>query len=258
MTINNAYYDEVGSEWWDDDCPLSMLRTSLNPGRFRYFSDQIKTLGIEPEGRKALDVGCGGGFLAEEFAGLGFQVTGIDPSEPTLETARQHAEQMDLNISYEQGVGESLPCDSASFDLVYCCDVLEHVSNLDQVIAEISRVLKPGGYFFYDTINRTWASYLLHIKLMQDFPPTRLLPKDVHIWEMFIKPSELDEIMTNHQLRSEEVVGLSLKPSFKSAIDLLKLKFGNISNGEFGRRMTMKKSRDLSGSYMGYAVKMAN
>lgn len=258
MSINNAYYDEVAGEWWDDDCPLSMLRTSLNPGRFKYFRDQLEALEVEGSGHLALDVGCGGGFLAEEFAQLGFHVTGLDPSAATLETARGHAEQMGLSINYEQGVGESLPFESASFDLVYCCDVLEHVNSLDQVIAEISRVLKPGGYFFFDTINRTWASYLLHIKVMQDIPLTRLLPRDVHVWDMFIKPKELELVMDSHGMRAEEFVGLSPKLKVRSALDFLKLKTGGISSGEFGRRMEMKKSRDLSGSYMGYAVKFDN
>ena len=90
----------------------------------------------------------GGGILAEEFAAAGFKVTGIDPSENSLATAKQHAMSLGLNINYQYGLAENIEFEQSSFDVVYCCDVLEHVKDLPKCIAEIIRVLKPGGVFF--------------------------------------------------------------------------------------------------------------
>ena len=101
--------------------------------------DKLK---IEPNGKRALDIGCGGGILAEEFARVGCKVTGIDPSEPSLEVAREHAEKAGFDIEYKAGIGEDIPFDDETFDMVYCCDVLEHVINLEKVIKETGRVLK--------------------------------------------------------------------------------------------------------------------
>src|SRR5438046_6696824 len=97
-------------------------------------------LHLGPPALCVLDIGCGGGLLAEEFARLGCHVTGIDPSEPSLAVARAHALQEDLAIEYREGVGESLPFADAYFDIVYCCDVLEHVNNLEAVISAVARV----------------------------------------------------------------------------------------------------------------------
>jgi len=145
MPVDNEIYNRLSSTWWDEQGFLNILRTAANPGRFGYFREVLlKQVGVDPAGKKALDVGCGGGLLAEEFARLGCQVTGIDPSEPSLATARAHARQSGLDIEYRVGVGEALPFADEAFDLVYCCDVLEHVNDLAQVLAEISRVLRGG------------------------------------------------------------------------------------------------------------------
>ena len=99
MTVDNELYNRLSSTWWDENEPLNLLRTSINPGRFGYFRDVlIKQLKIDPRGKKTLDVGCGGGILAEEFARLGCHVIGIDPSAASLATARAHAQQAGLDI----------------------------------------------------------------------------------------------------------------------------------------------------------------
>ncbi len=104
-------------------------------------------LGRDPAGLRALDIGCGGGFLAEEFARLGCRVVGVGPSEISIETARRHAAGAGLDVTYLVGAGEQLPVEDSSFDIAYYCDVLEHVSGLDSVIAETARVLKPRGVY---------------------------------------------------------------------------------------------------------------
>ena len=138
-----------------------------------------------------LDVGCGGGYTCEFLAQRGAQVTGIDPSGPCITAARRHAAAMDLAIDYHQGRGEQLPFPAASFDVVVCVDVLEHVDNPAQTVAAIARVLKPGGWFCFDTINRTWQSRLLLIWLLEDW--LRQIPRGVHDWRKFLPPQELGQ-----------------------------------------------------------------
>ncbi|HSX89291.1 MAG TPA: bifunctional 2-polyprenyl-6-hydroxyphenol methylase/3-demethylubiquinol 3-O-methyltransferase UbiG [Pseudomonas sp.] len=255
--IDNDIYNRVAPTWWDEDGFMAILRTSLNPPRAAYFRNVIvQRMGLQPSGLQVLDVGCGGGLLSEEFAALGCQVTGIDPSEPTLQAAREHARKGGLNIRYLSGRGEALPFEDRSFDLVCCCDVFEHVEDLDAVLREIGRVLKPGGVLLFDTINRTRRSKLVAIKLAQDWPPTRFIPADVHVWEKFIRPQELQERMQNQGLVGCEFAGLSprLNP-FGLLLALWRTKLGRMPFAELGRRLRLRESRDLSISYMGFAVR---
>jgi len=257
MPVDNTLYNRPGDIWWDEREPFSVLRTSLNPARFGYFRHVLaERMRLNPHGMEALDVGCGGGLLAEEFARLGCRVTGIDPSEPALEIARAHAAGSGLSIAYRAGVGEALPFPDRSFEIVYCCDTLEHVADPDKVIVEIARVLAPGGVFFYDTINRTLLSKLLAIKLLQEWKLTRVAPPNVHDWSQFIKPAELEALITRHGLERQEIVGLM--PEFRPIAVIYAMwlyKRGVISVGELGRRLTYRVSGNLSVSYAGYALK---
>ena len=182
--INNALYNEQGNTWWDENQCLHLLKSSVNPARVGYFRrllDQV--LKFDYRGAAALDVGCGGGILAEEFAAMGFRVTGIDPSEQSLHAARRHAQSMKLSIQYREGTGESIPSADSAYPVVYCCDVLEHVRDLPRVISEIYRVTKPGGAFFFDTLNRTFVSKLVAIKVWQEWKSTAFMPPRLHEWE---------------------------------------------------------------------------
>jgi 2-polyprenyl-6-hydroxyphenyl methylase/3-demethylubiquinone-9 3-methyltransferase len=170
MSIDNEIYSLQASGWWDEDHFLHLLKTGMNPARFGYFHEALtRQLRLQPETLSVLDVGCGGGILSEEFAKIGCRVTGLDPSAPSLETARKHAAMQGLVIEYHQAYGESIPFDANSFDVVICCDVLEHVDDLEKTIHEVARVLKPGGMFCYDTINRTEDSRKANIFAAQDF-----------------------------------------------------------------------------------------
>lgn len=144
--VNNDIYRNMGHAWWDDSAgAFSSIRFTVNPVRFGYFRRVLnQERMLECGKRKFLDVGCGGGYLAEEFARAGFEVTGVDPAPETIETARSHASTSKLNIDYRIGSGEQLPFADESFDHVACCDVLEHVDDVDRVIGEIARVLRPG------------------------------------------------------------------------------------------------------------------
>lgn len=206
MPIDNTFYNAL--PWWDERTPLHYLRTGLNPARFGYCRAALQRCGIDPAGARALDIGCGGGFLAEEFARLGCLVTGIDPSAPTVAVAARHAAQQGLTITYCTARGERLPFPNAAFDFAYCCDVLEHVRDRDRVIAEAARVLAPGGIFLYDTINRTFLSKLVVIKLAQEWRWSAFAIPGLHDWAMFVTPAELSATFGRHGLKGAAIVGL--------------------------------------------------
>ena len=147
--IDNEMYQYDGDQWWKGNNVYHLLKGSVNPCRFPYFlRTYTHTLKLQPEGKLAIEVGCGGGILAEEIASAGFKLTGIDPAERSLQTAREHAKIYNLDIDYRIGTGEKIPFPDNSFDVVFCCDVLEHVRDLPKCISEFNRVLKPGGVFF--------------------------------------------------------------------------------------------------------------
>lgn len=257
MPVDNALYDRPGDIWWDERALFSVLRTSLNPARFGYFRRVLtQRLRVNPHGMAALDVGCGGGLLAEEFARLGCDVTGVDQAEAALAVARAHSAASGLDITYRAAAGEALPFPDGAFEIVYCCDVLEHVADLDRVVAEIARVLRPGGVFFYDTINRTYMSKLLAIKVAQEWTATRVLPSSLHDWDQFIRPAELRPLMESYALTPQEEVGMQpgVNP-FAALLAMWRYKRGAISIGELGRRFAYHICGNLSVSYAGYALK---
>lgn len=256
MPVDNALYDRLGDSWWDEEASLHSLRATVNPARFGYFREVLGRCGVDPSGVPVLDVGCGGGLLAEEFARLGFRVTGVDPSERSLATAREHAAGSGLAIDYHRAVGEELPFPDASFDVVYCCDVLEHVADLDRVVSEAARALRPGGLYLYDTINRTVLSRLVVIELLQEWPATSFLEPNLHDWTMFIKPRELRERLNAHGLNGGEVRGMQPSGTPWALLRALRArKRGRISTSELHRRLALRQSRITAMAYMGWAVK---
>jgi 2-polyprenyl-6-hydroxyphenyl methylase/3-demethylubiquinone-9 3-methyltransferase len=257
LPIDNDVYDRMGESWWEEDSPLNLMHGSFTPGRFSYFREVLaRQRKAEVRGLRALDIGCGGGFLAEEFAALGCQVTGVDPSPASVGTARRHAAIRGLDIDYRVGAGEQLPAPDSAFDLAYCCDVLEHVPDVDRVIGETARVLKPGGLYLFDTINRTLASKLLAIMVMQQWPLTRVTDMALHEWDMFIKPAELARVLERHGLQVGEVVGLGPRASLPAMLrGRISAGRGRITYGELSRRLDMGQVRSTAVSYMGFAAK---
>jgi 2-polyprenyl-6-hydroxyphenyl methylase/3-demethylubiquinone-9 3-methyltransferase len=211
MPVDNQLYDRLAETWWQPGGALGGLDT-LNPGRFAYLNGVLGTLGLRYDDLEVLDLGCGGGLMSEAYARHGARVTGVDPSSVSLAVARSHARESRLSIRYEQGRGEAIPLPDASFDLVSCCDVLEHVDDLDAVIRQIARVLRPGGLFFFDTINRTWLSWLFVIEVFQEW--LHLVPPGTHDWDMFITPGELGVSLARAGLELCDLTGLgpSLDP----------------------------------------------
>ena len=257
MPVDNQIYDDLAGTWWDENGFLNIIRTALNPVRFGYFTKVLlEDLKIAPQDKRALDIGCGGGLLAEEFAALGCRVTGVDPSEESLQTARRHAAARGLDIQYRRGAGENIPCPDATFEIAYCCDVLEHVEDLNKVIAETARVLKPRGVYFYDTVNRTFKSRLVTIKLFQEWKWTRFMPRHLHDWNMYIKPEELTSMMLRHGLENRGMTGMTAGINPVQLIRALRRRRkGEISYAELGRSFQLKADPDLSVMYAGYAVK---
>lgn len=181
---DHEFFGTYADEWWAEGAMMAPLR-SFNPLRFEYFG----RFDVPVDGARVLDVGCGGGFTCEYLAERGADVTGLEVNPDLLRAAREHASAGGLVIDYVPGVAEALPFDDASFDVVTCVDVLEHVEDVGRAVAEMARVLRPGGWFCFDTINRTlWA------RANMIWIPERLLrivPRGAHDFDKFITPREM-------------------------------------------------------------------
>lgn len=198
---NLAIYDDVADRWWSDDIRWVRTLKNLVPGRLKWFDRHV-----DWTGQDVLDLGCAGGFMAEALTNKGARVTGIDPASEAIKAATARAAQVSQDIRYDVGVGENLPYEDGRFDVVVCVDVLEHVSDLSAVMAEVSRVLRPGGLFLFDTINRNPLARLAAITMAEDI--LRLLPRGTHDPQMFIKPGELHDALLNAELLPGPTTGL--------------------------------------------------
>lgn len=204
MKKNNlAFYDSCAAHWWHPQAKIFALH-HLNPLRFEYFDRHIANW----QGLKVLDVGCGGGFSCEFIAARGARVFGIDQSQNCIATAKAHAAGNGFEIDYQHGLAEDMPYPDNFFDVVLCVDVLEHIADLKQTITEIQRVLKPGGVFCFDTINRTFKSQLIMIWLLEEI--LQEIPRGIHDPKKFIKPQELIDLMQYNGLIDVEVKGFNL------------------------------------------------
>ncbi len=161
------------------------------------------------EGIRTLDLGCGSGFMSEALAARGANVVGVDPCVPLLEAAGKHARSVGLGITYVEGTGEKIPLSSASVDRVVCVDVLEHVRDPARVISEVRRVLRPGGLFFFDTLNNNRLSAFLVIAILEDI--VHALPRGSHDPAKFIRPERLVDLLgTNGFKCPEEFTGMGM------------------------------------------------
>jgi ubiquinone biosynthesis O-methyltransferase len=182
---NDLSIYEVPADWWDGRTRWLRILKNMVPARFAFFDPIVG----DWRGLAVLDLGCGGGFMAAALAERGSIVTGVDPSAGAIDSARRHAEREKLDIAYRVGVGERLPFSENSYDVVVCVDVLEHVEDIDRVLFEVRRVLRPGGLFLFDTINRTRLASLVMVTIAENV--TRLLPRGAHDPSRFVKPQEM-------------------------------------------------------------------
>ena len=189
---DQAIYQDYAEFWWDGTKRFQrMLANQVHP-RLKYFDRVVP----DWTGLDILDLGCGGGFVAEPLARRGAHVIGVDPSVASLEAARKHAQAQGLDIDYREGIGEAIPLEDRSIDQVVCMDVLEHVQDLEKVLAEVRRVLRPHGLFFFDTVNRNWLSRLLAVTVVEDV--LRVIPKGTHDSDKFIRPVEMRHHLENN------------------------------------------------------------
>jgi len=254
--IDNDIYNLEGDKWWQSDFSLNLIKAIFNPVRVNYAQNILEPHIINSEKINALEVGCGGGILTEEIAKMGFITTGIDPSEQSLNIAIKHAKDNNLKIKYEKGSGENLPFQNNSFEVVFCCDVLEHVRDLPKVISEISRILKKGGIFIYDTFNRTYTSKITAIKILQEWKRWAIMPPNLHVWEMFIKPDEIRSLLLENQLDWKEHRGIKPNISYPKMLRYLhKRAIGNLTYEEFGEKFRMVEGSSTQIMYIGYALK---
>ena len=201
MRNDLSIYRTYASNWWDGSQRFLRLLHNLVPARLSHFDEVVGTW----HGKTVLDLGCGGGFMAEALAKRGATVIGVDPIEAAIAAAEAHAGQEGLAIDYRVGSGEAIPLADRSVDCVVCVDVLEHVADVDRVLDEIARVLKPGGLFLFDTINRTMLAAFMIVHIGESV--LRLLPRGTHDPAKFIKPSELSAKLVARGLSVGSLVG---------------------------------------------------
>jgi 2-polyprenyl-6-hydroxyphenyl methylase/3-demethylubiquinone-9 3-methyltransferase len=195
-------YADYGPGWWTANRYLVRGLRALVKPRMKWFGHVAGAW----SGQRVLDLGCGGGLMAEAMAERGADVIGVDPAVPAIEAARRHAAERQLRIVYEAGRAEAIPLADASVDRVVCVDVLEHVDDLGACSREIARVLKPSGWFLFDTINRTPLARWIVIGLYERV--LRAAPHGTHDPDKLIRPAELRRHLESVGLACGRFVGL--------------------------------------------------
>jgi 2-polyprenyl-6-hydroxyphenyl methylase/3-demethylubiquinone-9 3-methyltransferase len=200
-----AKFDALASRWWDPAGEFGALH-EINPLRLDFIR-QRATL----SGSKAVDIGCGGGILAESMAKAGAKVTGIDMAEGPLAVARLHQAESGTDVDYLRSTAEELAEErSGQYDVVTCLEMLEHVPSPQTVIAACAELVKPGGHVFFSTINRNPKSFLFAIVGAEYV--LRLLPAGTHEYAKFIRPSELEAWARHAGLELQDSIGMHYNP----------------------------------------------
>lgn len=204
-TLELQKFGELAHKWWDKDSEFKPLH-EINPLRLAYI-DSTSVL----QGKRVLDVGCGGGILSESMYFKGADVTGIDLGEKALNVAKLHQLESGAKVNYQLIAVEQLAAEQpASFDVVTCMEMLEHVPNPASVVAACARLVKPGGSVFFSTINRNPKAYLFAVIGAEYL--LNLLPKGTHDYAKFIKPSELSGWVRDAGLNVSGMRGMSYNP----------------------------------------------
>lgn len=203
-------FNAIASRWWDLDGEFKPLHL-LNPVRLSFISDQVQGL----FGKKAVDVGCGGGILTESMARMGADVTGIDMADEALGVAKLHALEAGVKVTYRQSTAEAFAKEHAQqFDLVTCMEMLEHVPAPASVVQSCADLAKPGATIVFSTLNKTWKAYLLAIVGAEKL--LKLVPNGTHEFEKFIKPSQLMRFIEQAGLEVVDCTGLHYNPLTES------------------------------------------
>ena len=203
--VEKRKFDDLGHDWWNARGNFRPLH-EINPARIAYINAHA---GLN--GKTVVDVGCGGGILAEAMAGMDARVTGIDISEESLKCARHHGLQTELSIQYATSSPEDFAAKMAhQYDVVTCMELLEHVPDPFSVVAACAQLARPGGHVFFSTINRTVKAYLLGILGAEYL--LKLLPAGTHHYAKFIRPSELASWSRHAGLEVMDITGIFYNP----------------------------------------------
>lgn len=203
-----AKFDSLAARWWDTEGDFHSLH-EINPLRLDWIRQYIKLAGT-----KVVDIGCGGGILAESMVAADAVVTGIDMAEGPLAVARLHQHESGAEVDYRRSTAEELAAsEPATYDAVTCLEMLEHVPDPSQVIRSCAELVKPGGHVFLSTINRNPKSFLFAIVGAEYI--LRLLPSGTHEYEKFIRPSELESWARDAGLQLKASIGMLYNPLTK-------------------------------------------
>ncbi len=201
-------FSELAHRWWDPQSEFRPLH-EINPLRLEWINARAPL-----NGQRALDVGCGGGILAEAMAKKGANVTGIDLSEKALKVADLHSLESGVTVRYEYIAAEELAArEAGQYDVVTCMEMLEHVPDPAAVVQACATLAKPGGHVFFSTINRNLKAYLFAVIGAEYI--LRLLPRGTHDYAKFIKPAELSQFCRGAGLEVEAMKGLTYNPITK-------------------------------------------
>ncbi|MBC7404211.1 MAG: bifunctional 2-polyprenyl-6-hydroxyphenol methylase/3-demethylubiquinol 3-O-methyltransferase UbiG [Cytophaga sp.] len=201
-------FSDLAHRWWDKTSEFRPLH-EINPLRLEWINNRVNLTG-----KNVLDIGCGGGILAESMARKGANVTGIDLSEKALKVADLHGLESGINVRYKKIAAEEMASEEAEkYDVVTCMEMLEHVPNPASIIRACYSLVKPGGHVFFSTLNRNVKSYLFAI-IGAEYV-LQLLPKGTHDYAKFITPAELSQAIRNAGLQVESLRGMSYNPISK-------------------------------------------
>ena len=204
-----AKFSELAHRWWDPESEFKPLH-DINPLRLDWIDREVGLVG-----KKVLDVGCGGGILAESMATRGALVTGIDLSDKALSVARLHLLESGRKVDYRKISAEELAAGMPdAFDIVTCLEMLEHVPDPASTVRACARLVRPGGRVFFSTINRNPKAYLFAVVGAEYV--LNLLPRGTHDYTRFIRPAELARYCRDAGLAGEEVIGMTYNPFSKT------------------------------------------
>ncbi len=201
-------FSQLAHRWWDPESEFKPLH-DINPLRLDWIDQQAHI-----QGKRIVDVGCGGGILAESMAARGAQVTGIDLSDKALKVAKLHQLESGVQLDYRLIAAEDLAAEQpGSFDLVTCMEMLEHVPDPASVVAACAAMVKPGGWVFLSTLNRNAKSYALAILGAEYI--LNMLPRGTHEWAKFIRPHELASHVRQAGMETVQIIGMTYNPFTK-------------------------------------------